>query len=160
MESASVATRFPFDMNINMSDIHVDGHELTSNEVKPFVVDVTFVGADYFLTMGIPLLEGRPFRESDTEGSPGVVIVNEKLARTLWPEEAPSENAFVETRRVPLSKSWGWHRTTRSGPSARIRGLISTSPVLRTTTGTGVSSSAAGATLALPLRPCGGSCFR
>ncbi len=88
VESASIAARFPFDMNINLSDIHVDGNELTSNEEKPFVVDVTFVGVDYFRTMGIPLLEGRPFLESDTEDSPGVVIVNEKLARTLWPEES------------------------------------------------------------------------
>ena len=88
VESASIAARFPFEMNINLSDIHVDGHELTSNEDKPFVVDVTFVGVDYFRTMGISLLEGRPFRESDTEDAPGVVIVNEKLARTLWPEES------------------------------------------------------------------------
>ena len=88
VETASIAARYPFDMNINLSDIHVDGNELTSNEEKPFVVDVTFVGVDYFRTMGIPLLEGRPFREIDTEDSPGVVIVNEKLARTLWPEES------------------------------------------------------------------------
>ena len=88
VDAASVAARFPFDMNINLSDIHIDGHELTSNDDKPFVVDVTFVGVDYFRTMGISLLEGRPFRESDAEGAPGVVIVNEKLARTLWPDES------------------------------------------------------------------------
>jgi predicted permease len=88
VESATITSRYPFDMNINMTDIYVDGHELTQDEDKPFLVDVTHVGNDYFRTMGISLLEGRPFRESDTEGSPEVVIANEKLARTFWPQES------------------------------------------------------------------------
>src|SRR5581483_866219 len=44
------------------------------------------VGADYFQAMGIPLLKGRWFDERDTEDSPGVLIVSESLARSLWPD--------------------------------------------------------------------------
>ena len=39
----------------------------------------------YFQTAGIALLQGRGFDERDTGKSPGVVIVNETLARRYWP---------------------------------------------------------------------------
>ncbi|MCI0537416.1 MAG: ABC transporter permease [Verrucomicrobiales bacterium] len=44
---------------------------------------------DYFRAMGIPLLKGRFFTESDDDGAPGVVILSEKLARLLWPNDDP-----------------------------------------------------------------------
>jgi predicted permease len=43
------------------------------------------IGPDYFKTMGIPLLAGRPFTDGDNEGAPHVVIVNEELAKRTWP---------------------------------------------------------------------------
>jgi putative ABC transport system permease protein len=42
---------------------------------------------DYFLTMGIPVLKGRAFSDQDDAKAPPVVIVNETLARTYWPNE-------------------------------------------------------------------------
>ncbi|PYV34816.1 MAG: hypothetical protein DMG09_20665, partial [Acidobacteria bacterium] len=47
------------------------------------------VSPAYFRAMGIPLLRGRFFSESDTAQSPGVVIVNESMARHYWPGEDP-----------------------------------------------------------------------
>jgi predicted permease len=38
-------------------------------------------GVDYFRTLGIPLLSGRDFTPSDTQGRPRVAIVNEAFAR-------------------------------------------------------------------------------
>lgn len=46
-------------------------------------------GPDFFQTVGIPILRGRSFQETDTSTAPAVVIVNETLARTLWPGEDP-----------------------------------------------------------------------
>ena len=88
VESATLATRLPFSLNVFNNNIYVDGHELTPDESSPFAVDVTFVGDDYFRTMGIPLLEGRGFRESNTKDSAGVIVVNETLARRFWPDES------------------------------------------------------------------------
>jgi putative ABC transport system permease protein len=45
------------------------------------------VGLGYFETMGIPLRSGRAFEAGDRAGSSPVVIVNEALARLLWPGE-------------------------------------------------------------------------
>ena len=46
----------------------------------------------YFRTMGIGLLAGRDFTARHTESSPGVVIINETLARRNWPQENPLGN--------------------------------------------------------------------
>ncbi|HEU4875154.1 MAG TPA: ABC transporter permease [Pyrinomonadaceae bacterium] len=43
----------------------------------------------YFDTMQIPLKAGRGFTERDTNDAPKVMIVNETLARKLWPGENP-----------------------------------------------------------------------
>jgi predicted permease len=41
----------------------------------------------YFSTMGISMLRGRDFSDTDRNGAPKVVIVNEALARAMWPNE-------------------------------------------------------------------------
>ncbi len=43
----------------------------------------------YFQAMRIPLLRGRAFTERDRRGAPGVVVVNETLARRYWPDADP-----------------------------------------------------------------------
>jgi putative ABC transport system permease protein len=55
------------------------------------------IGPGYFGTLGIPVVRGREFRESDDVGSAAVVLVNEALARTLWPGRDP----VGETLRIP-----------------------------------------------------------
>ncbi len=47
------------------------------------------VSADYFATVGIPLLAGRPFQKSDDGTAPPVVILNHALAHTLYGDENP-----------------------------------------------------------------------
>jgi predicted permease len=46
---------------------------------------VLTVDSDYLQTIGIPLLEGRAFRDSDDDGSLPVAMINESLAREHWP---------------------------------------------------------------------------
>ena len=47
------------------------------------------VSPGYFRAMGIPLLRGRAITEQDAASGPAVAIVNETLARKLWPEGVP-----------------------------------------------------------------------
>ncbi len=66
----------------------------TSDQPNPpagQVPDANYVvaGPDYFRTMQIPLRRGRSFDEHDTQGTEGVVIVNEELARLHWPGQDP-----------------------------------------------------------------------
>ncbi len=44
---------------------------------------------DYLRVMGIPLLEGRFFNERDTTASPPVVVIDEAMAKHMFPGEDP-----------------------------------------------------------------------
>jgi predicted permease len=43
--------------------------------------------ADYFRTIGVPLVRGRMFEEQDNAQSPRVLMINQVLARKFWPGE-------------------------------------------------------------------------
>jgi putative ABC transport system permease protein len=45
--------------------------------------------ADYFAALGIPLVGGRYFDRTDGQKTPGVVIINNTMARRFWPGEDP-----------------------------------------------------------------------
>jgi predicted permease len=49
---------------------------------------------NYFRTMGIPILKGREFAPQDTLGAPGVIVINERMARLFWPKEDPVGKAI------------------------------------------------------------------
>jgi putative ABC transport system permease protein len=53
------------------------------------VANANMIGPQYFQVMGLPLLQGRPFTDSDTEGKLPVAIVNEELVRENWPGQNP-----------------------------------------------------------------------
>ncbi|HLG55103.1 MAG TPA: ABC transporter permease [Vicinamibacterales bacterium] len=54
---------------------------------RPPTVAEAGIGPEYFATARVPLLEGRSFDGRDDSGEP-VVIVNETLARQLWPNRS------------------------------------------------------------------------
>ena len=48
-----------------------------------------WVSPDYFRAMGIPLIRGRAFTPQDNADAAGVVIIDEAVARRLWPNADP-----------------------------------------------------------------------
>jgi predicted permease len=48
---------------------------------------IRYIGTDYFRTMDIPVRAGRDFTEADTPDAPPVAILNESMARKLWPDQ-------------------------------------------------------------------------
>ena len=44
--------------------------------------------------MGIPILKGREFTRQDTVSAPGVIVINETMARAFWPKEDPVGRAI------------------------------------------------------------------
>lgn len=49
----------------------------------------TTIGGDYFQAIGVPLLRGRFFEDTDSKDGPPVVLINETMARRYWPGEDP-----------------------------------------------------------------------
>jgi putative ABC transport system permease protein len=66
------------------------------------IADFHTISPDYFRAMNIPLLQGRPFTEAEGGQSPAAVIVNQTMARKLWPGEVPT------TKRLRLTPESPW----------------------------------------------------
>jgi putative ABC transport system permease protein len=90
---AAAADTIPFGLETQNIGFRSGGTEATTS--------YRCVTPEYFRTMGIPLLKGRLFDERDRApdggwssergigGAPGVVIVNEVMARRYWPDGNP-----------------------------------------------------------------------
>jgi putative ABC transport system permease protein len=53
------------------------------------VVGRHYVSAEYFKTLGIPLVAGRTLTSRDRAGRPPVTVISESAARRYWPGESP-----------------------------------------------------------------------
>jgi len=74
----------------------------------------TRVASDYFVAMGIPILDGRTFQHDD----PGdVVIVNDRLARRFWGADSPVGCRFRLDVRQP------WHTVVAVAGDVKQMGL-------------------------------------
>ena len=85
VDDVSYGLVMPLSGSRYMSSIFVEGRQALPGEQMAF--DANDVGPRYHETMGIRIVEGRGFNERDREGASGVVIINEALARKLFPGE-------------------------------------------------------------------------
>jgi putative ABC transport system permease protein len=81
---------------------------------------------EYFQTMGIRLLQGRLFTDADGPQSPEVVVINETMARRLWPNESP-----IGKR---LKQGWPewktpWREVIGVVADVKLNGVIATTPL-------------------------------
>jgi len=88
--SAAVTSGFPLDPDGTPGGFpqrfRVEGH--LPDKVVP-VSPVRAATPDYFRTLGIPVLAGRGFAETDAETSLPVAVINRTLARHYWRDEDP-----------------------------------------------------------------------
>jgi putative ABC transport system permease protein len=69
------------------SAVEIKGRKLSASEKE--ISWLFTITPDYFATMGIPLLQGRKFSESDDQSGKGVAIINETFARRFFPNINP-----------------------------------------------------------------------
>ncbi|PTX91428.1 ABC transporter permease [Opitutus sp. ER46] len=95
VEAASVGSVVPFGDTSMGREVRRAGLVLepaarpaTAAEGRGYQARWSSVGADYFRAMGLPLLRGRGFTsaEADQKGAPRVVVIDEVLARELYPD--------------------------------------------------------------------------
>ena len=65
-----------------------DGAQPARRVDWPFT-EYSMVAGNYFQAMGIPLRRGRFFSDTDKQGSPPVMIIDETLAAKYWPRKDP-----------------------------------------------------------------------
>lgn len=71
------------------SDMMVDGKLPDVANGSSRTVRSNVVGPDFFTTLGVPVLAGRDFADSDTATSPHVGIINEEFAKRFLPNQNP-----------------------------------------------------------------------
>jgi putative ABC transport system permease protein len=92
VESAAVTLGLPLDPRarffVDESTFSIAGEAPPAPAQRP-AAPIQVVSPDYFATIGVPLVQGRVFAERDRTASPGVVIINEAMARRFWPNQNP-----------------------------------------------------------------------
>lgn len=99
------------------SSIAVDGRPLPGGEPGG-MVNERHITPEYFRTLGIPMLRGRPFAPAEQNSAEGVAILSDRLARRLFPNGDPLGHTV---------KPRGWPKTYKVvGVAANVKnaGLI------------------------------------
>lgn len=78
--------------NLNPYPFILEGHEIPRDQAS--VVYGSLVTPEYFHFMQIPLLRGRPFTDLDNDKAPPVVMINDAMAKTFWPNADPIGQRF------------------------------------------------------------------
>ena len=74
----------------------IEGRNVQSDHST--VAERSSVTSDYFHLLGITLLRGRLFNESDNDNTPQVAVINRAMADTYWPNENALGKRFKATR--------------------------------------------------------------
>jgi predicted permease len=95
VEGVSLAASVPFGFrdwrNVSRAGVmpSADGRAESAAAGKSFGADYNVIGADYFRTVRLPIIQGREFNQSEIEPGPAssVAVIDQELARRLWPGE-------------------------------------------------------------------------
>ncbi|HSR68226.1 MAG TPA: ABC transporter permease [Acidobacteriota bacterium] len=93
----------PLTGSIGDWDFEIEGRPLVEGN-EP-VGDWQVVTPDYFATMGMRLLKGRAFSQADRRGAQHVVVVNQALAETYFPDSDPLGQRISQNTRGQ-DKDW------------------------------------------------------
>jgi putative ABC transport system permease protein len=73
----------------------INPREVRGDDPDQFLaIGMTVVGPDFFSTMKIPIVSGRPLTADDRDGQPRVAVINRRLAQRLWLGENPLGKTF------------------------------------------------------------------
>ena len=116
VEQASISATAPFgilqfDRTVQRAGVHPspDAKPATAAEGLAFKTSWNSVGANYFSTVGLPVLRGRAFTEAEaTQPGPKVALIDEALARKLWPDgDALGQRVQYASDNTSVGKSEG-----------------------------------------------------
>ncbi len=84
--SVTMASRIPFGYGSSSRRV-LATQRTASIPNEGLRIFVNTVGLDYFRTLGPSIVHGRTFEATDDENAPTVAVVNEAMAKRLWPDE-------------------------------------------------------------------------
>jgi putative ABC transport system permease protein len=88
VQSAAVSTTVPMSGVNTAGSFVIEGRTIAPGEMAPWG-NRWFAGANYFETLGIPLIKGRFFDDRDVRESMQVAIIDDAMEQKFWPDENP-----------------------------------------------------------------------
>ncbi len=82
--------------------VSADGQPMRTDRSNVIPARANVVSGRYLETMGIPVVRGRSFTDSDVQTSPRVAIVSRALAHRLWGDADPVGQSLVSTSRFEV----------------------------------------------------------
>jgi predicted permease len=70
------------------------------------------VSAGYFDVLGLHLVRGRLLTEEDASGASRAVVVNERMAQRLWPNQNPLGKHLLDVADEPLAAVWNGEKAS------------------------------------------------
>jgi putative ABC transport system permease protein len=105
VEFAALTTDLPVTHSSQPFAVHIE--DLPDESGKGLFFEVTSVTPDYFTVLQASLVRGRYFTEDDDAAKQPVAIVDERTARTYWPERDPiGRRLSVRHPRGPANPPW------------------------------------------------------
>jgi putative ABC transport system permease protein len=92
----------PLAMGTHNSNFFIDGRGNIDNLDQSLAVQNRLVSSDYFRVMGIPIISGRAFADTDDGSAIPVALVNQSFARRFF----PNENAIGQRLRFKSENPW------------------------------------------------------
>jgi putative ABC transport system permease protein len=99
--SVSVTSRPPVHRARTLH-FRIEGFPEIKSEQAPEAGDI-LISADYFSTLGIPIVSGRAFTGRDSENSPPVVIISQTVAGRYFPDQNPIGKRVQLAEQTPLT---------------------------------------------------------
>lgn len=99
--AAGATDELPPTMGSHTSSFSIDGHANIDDSDQSLAVEHRLVSADYFRVMGIPLISGRAFSDTDGSAIP-VALINQSFARRFF----ANENAIGQHLRFDTASPW------------------------------------------------------
>jgi predicted permease len=84
--AVGLVSDLPFGGNQGSASFSIKGQVLAPNNPGPHG-HISLISPDYFQTMGIPVVRGRAFTDSDRMNTQQVAMIDETLARQYWPDK-------------------------------------------------------------------------
>ena len=108
---ATLAHNYPFGNGVSTRSLLVDGYQPRAGEDKPFAF-LNLVDDRYFRVMDLKLLRGRTFDTRDTASSPRVAIINDTVAKKMFPNrEALGARMRLDNAEGPVVEIVGIAKT-------------------------------------------------
>jgi predicted permease len=88
VQSAALVSVVPLSGSSMNTSVAAEGN--TENDKSP-QANLRLASSGYFATMHIPVVAGRDIATTDNASTPGIMVINEALARLLWPSSDPRD---------------------------------------------------------------------